>query len=252
MSSIPSGSFHAITTPPSSAAPTSTRLPGLIPEPAIDAYGNLPNSMRVRQRLSSDEQRRPRSSTASVRRAQQVLGTASDAVAVVAGASEGLGQVASLLEPEHGTVRLVGSDFPSVTYPWLAAAQRRGMSLRFVEDRADRDLTQDLVDAVDPGDGRRGLQRGPVRDGHPGRRHAAGGAAARGRRPRRRGRDAARRCGGRRHHWLGCGRAGDERLQVAVLAHGGVSDGARSGSGAPPPPPRRLEWARSTRSISIR
>src|SRR3989304_4805423 len=49
-----------------------------------------------------------------------------------------------------GPVLLVGSDFPSVTYPGLAAAERRGISLRFVDDRADRDLTQDLVDAIDP------------------------------------------------------------------------------------------------------
>jgi len=80
----------------------------------------------------------------------EVLGTSSGAVAVVAGASEGLGQVTSLLEPEQGTVLLVGSDFPSVTYPWLAAAERRGISLRFIDDRADRDLTQDLVEAIDP------------------------------------------------------------------------------------------------------
>jgi cysteine desulfurase / selenocysteine lyase len=80
-----------------------------------------------------------------------VLGTSSEAVAVVSGASEGLGQVTSLLGPDRGTVLLVGSDFPSVTYPWLAAAQRGGISVRFIEDRAERDLTQDLVDAIDPG-----------------------------------------------------------------------------------------------------
>jgi selenocysteine lyase/cysteine desulfurase len=71
-------------------------------------------------------------------------------VAVVGSASEGLGQVASMLEAGGGTVVLVSTDFPSVTYPWLAAAERRGIELRFVEDRADRDLTQDLVDAIDP------------------------------------------------------------------------------------------------------
>jgi len=80
----------------------------------------------------------------------ELLGTSPDAVAVVAGASEGLGQVTSLLEPDGGTVLLVRSDFPSVTYPWLAAAERRETALRFVDDRADRDLTQDLVDAIDP------------------------------------------------------------------------------------------------------
>ena len=82
--------------------------------------------------------------------AAELLGTSADAVAVIASASEGLGQVASVLEPERGTVLLVGSDFPSVTYPWLAAAERREIPLRFVDDQADRDLTQVLVDAIDP------------------------------------------------------------------------------------------------------
>ena len=81
--------------------------------------------------------------------AAELLGTSADAVAVIASASEGLGQVASVLEPEPGTVLLVRSDFPSVTYPWLAAAERREISLRFVDDQADRDLTQALVDAID-------------------------------------------------------------------------------------------------------
>ena len=37
-----------------------------------------------------------------------------------------------------------------MTYPWLAAAERREIELRFVEDHPDRDLTQDLLDAIDP------------------------------------------------------------------------------------------------------
>ncbi len=123
---------------------------GLIPVPAIEAmdaflketaqFGNL--------YLSDDQEAAILDGVRSA--GAEVLGTSSDAVAVVAGASEGLGQVTSLLEPEQGTVLLVGSDFPSVTYPWLAAAERRGISLRFIDDRADRDLTQDLVDAIDP------------------------------------------------------------------------------------------------------
>jgi len=123
---------------------------GLIPGPTVEAmetflketaqFGNL--------YLSDDHEAAILDGVRSA--GAEVLGTSSDAVAVVAGASEGLGQVTSLLEPEQGTVLLVGSDFPSVTYPWLVAAERRGISLRFVEDRADRDLTQDLVDAVDP------------------------------------------------------------------------------------------------------
>ncbi len=123
---------------------------GLIPVPTIDAMGAfLRQTAQFGNLYLSDDQEA--AILEGVRSAgAEVLGTSSDAVAVVAGASEGLGQVTSLLEPEQGTVLLVGSDFPSVTYPWLAAAERRGISLRFVDDRADRDLTQDLVDAIDP------------------------------------------------------------------------------------------------------
>jgi cysteine desulfurase/selenocysteine lyase len=123
---------------------------GLIPVPTIDAmhafvdrtaqYGNL---------YMSDEQEAKildgvRSTGA------ELLGTTPDAVAVIAGASEGLSQIASLLETDRGIVVLVSSDFPSVSYPWLRAAERSEIELRFIEDRPDRDLTQDLVDAVDP------------------------------------------------------------------------------------------------------
>ena len=123
---------------------------GLIPESTIDAmesflrqtaqFGNL--------YLSDDQEAAILDGVRSV--GADMLGTSSSAVAVVAGASEGLSQVTALLEPDQGTVLLVGSDFPSVTYPWLAAAERGGISLRFIDDRGDRDLTQDLVEAIDP------------------------------------------------------------------------------------------------------
>ena len=142
MSSIPR-SFRAIGTPPSSAALTSTRRPWADPAPAIDAMETfLKETAQFGNLYLSDDQEA--AILDGVRSAgAEVLGTSPAAVAVVAGASEGLGQVTSLLEPEQGTVLLVGSDFPSVTYPWLAAAERRGISLRFIEDRADHDLTQD-------------------------------------------------------------------------------------------------------------
>ena len=124
---------------------------GLIPEPAVDAmerflketalFGNL--------YLTDDQEAAILDGVRSA--GAGVLGTSSELVAVVSGASEGLGQVTSLLGLDRGTVLLVGSDFPSVTYPWLAAAERGGISVRFIQDRADRDLTQDLVEAIDPG-----------------------------------------------------------------------------------------------------
>src|SRR3972149_2066914 len=200
---------------------------GLIPVPTIDAMETfLKETAQFGNLYLSDDQEA--AILDGVRSAgAEVLGTSSGAVAVVAGASEGLGQVTSLLEPEHGTVLLVGSDFPSVTYPWLAAAERRGIQLRFVDDRAHRDLTQDLVDALDPTVTVVAFSVVPYATG------------ARGRPPCRRGRAAARRCGGRRHHRVGCGRAGAERLQVAVGPWRRGAAGARSRSGAAPPRPGR-------------
>lgn len=78
-----------------------------------------------------------------------LLGTSPHLMTIVGSASEGLCQVASLLAPPRGSVLLVASDFPSVTYPWLAAAERQRISLRFVEDHPGRNLGQDLVDAID-------------------------------------------------------------------------------------------------------
>jgi cysteine desulfurase / selenocysteine lyase len=124
---------------------------GLLPVPTIDAMAAfMRQTAQFGNLYLSDEQEA--AILDGVRSAgARLLGTSADAVAIVAGASEGLGQVTSLLEPEHGSVVLVGSDFPSVTYPWLAAAQRHGISLRFVHERANRDLTQDLADTIDRG-----------------------------------------------------------------------------------------------------
>lgn len=69
-------------------------------------------------------------------------------VAVLGGASEGLGQIAAVLATPDGEAVLVASDFPSVTYPWLGAQRRMGMDVRWVTDSASSSLTDDIVDAV--------------------------------------------------------------------------------------------------------
>jgi len=80
--------------------------------------------------------------------AAALLGAPDGSIAVVGGASEGLGQLAAMLSGEHGEVILVPTDFPSVTWPWLAAHERLGMRIRWVREAADEDLTQSLIDAV--------------------------------------------------------------------------------------------------------
>jgi cysteine desulfurase/selenocysteine lyase len=72
-------------------------------------------------------------------------------VAVVGGASEGLGQLAILTARAGGEVLLVASDFPSVTYPWLRARERFGTVVRWVKDSPQYDLTAALVDGIRSG-----------------------------------------------------------------------------------------------------
>jgi cysteine desulfurase/selenocysteine lyase len=123
---------------------------GLVPIPAVEAMHAFMDRTAQHGNLYLSDQQEAEILDGVRSAGAELLGTTPDAVAVVGGASEGLGQIASLLEADRGTVVLVSTDFPSVTYPWLAAAQRREIELRFVEDRPDRDLTHDLVDAVDP------------------------------------------------------------------------------------------------------
>jgi cysteine desulfurase/selenocysteine lyase len=72
-------------------------------------------------------------------------------VAVVAGASEALGQIAILTAKAGGEVLLVASDFPSVTYPWLVAHERFGAVVKWVKDDPAEDLTAALVDGIQSG-----------------------------------------------------------------------------------------------------
>ncbi len=121
---------------------------GLIPRPAVEAmrqflesvgqFGNI----RLSDAAEAGVLENLRSAAAAL------LDAPSRSVAVVSGASEGLGQVAAALAPEVEEAVLVRTDFPSVTYPWLGARERYGTTVRWVEDRPDTDLTDALVDAL--------------------------------------------------------------------------------------------------------
>ncbi len=123
---------------------------GLIPVPTIEAMAAFLNQTAQFGNLYLNDDQEAAILDGLRSAGAELLGSAPNTVAVVGSASEALGQVTSLLEPERGTILLVASDFPSVTYPWLAAAQRRRLALRFIEDRPDRDLTDDLVEAIEP------------------------------------------------------------------------------------------------------
>ncbi len=122
---------------------------GLIPARSLDAmvaflhnvaqHGNL--------RLSDEEEARVLDDVRAA--AAELIDAPASRVAVTGGASEALGQLAAMLGSIDGSVVLVSSDFPSVTYPWLAERERRGTPIVWVDDTPDADLTEGLVRAVD-------------------------------------------------------------------------------------------------------
>jgi cysteine desulfurase / selenocysteine lyase len=80
--------------------------------------------------------------------ASSLLDAPQRSIAVIAGASEGLGQVAAALATGSAEVLLVATDFPSVTYPWLGARARFGTTIRWVEDEPQSDLSAALIEAI--------------------------------------------------------------------------------------------------------
>jgi len=71
-------------------------------------------------------------------------------IAIVAGASDILGQLPSIIQPAAGsTIVAVASDFPAVTRPWLRQQNLHKCRIRFVEDNQSKDLTDTLIEAID-------------------------------------------------------------------------------------------------------
>jgi len=83
-------------------------------------------------------------------RATKILHNDSKQIAIVASASEILGQLPLLLQPRLGsTILAISSDFPAVTRPWLRQTALKDYDIRFVEDNPGQNLTETLIDAID-------------------------------------------------------------------------------------------------------
>jgi selenocysteine lyase/cysteine desulfurase len=121
---------------------------GLIPRASVEASVRFLTEVAQHGNLRLSDQAEARVLDELRMAAAGLLGAPVASVAVVGGASEGLGQLAALLSGGGGEVVLVPTDFPSVTYPWLVARDRLGMGIRWVADTPDRDLTLALGEAL--------------------------------------------------------------------------------------------------------
>ncbi len=71
-------------------------------------------------------------------------------VAIVASASELLGQLPFLIQPKPKTnIITIATDFPAVTRPWIRYAVDNDCSLKFIEDSASENLTNSIIETID-------------------------------------------------------------------------------------------------------
>ena len=71
-------------------------------------------------------------------------------LAIMSSAGEMLSQLPYLFSPPAGRKFIsVSTDFPAITRPWIAYAESHDIELQFVDEQADLDLTEALIENID-------------------------------------------------------------------------------------------------------
>jgi cysteine desulfurase/selenocysteine lyase len=123
---------------------------GLIGQPAVTAMHTFIDDVARHGNLYMSDSDEVGYCETLRERAARLLNCDSAKVAIVASASEILGQLPFLLQPRlNSTILAVSSDFPAITRPWLRLAARKNHRVRFVDDRPTCNLTDTLIEAID-------------------------------------------------------------------------------------------------------
>ena len=123
---------------------------GLIGQPAVHSMHRFLDEIARHGNLRMTDEEELGFSEALRRQGARLLNCPPEQLAILAGASEFLGQLPFLLRPRPGaSVILVSTDFPAVTRPWIRFAAENDISLVFVDDLASEHLTDRLIDQID-------------------------------------------------------------------------------------------------------
>jgi cysteine desulfurase/selenocysteine lyase len=123
---------------------------GLIADSAVEAMHDLLDRVLRHGNLYMSDEDEADFLDGLRERAARTLSVNNAEVALLASASELLGQAPFLLEPRRGSkVIAVATDFPAITRPWLRLEERGECRVEFVKDRPESDLTDDLVARID-------------------------------------------------------------------------------------------------------
>jgi cysteine desulfurase/selenocysteine lyase len=123
---------------------------GLIGQPAVTAMHTFVDDVARHGNLYMSDSDEVGYCETLRKSAARLLNCDSAQVAIVAGASEILGQLPLLLQPRlKSTILAVSSDFPALTRPWLRLAALNDHRVRFVDDQPTCNLTNTLIEAMD-------------------------------------------------------------------------------------------------------
>jgi cysteine desulfurase / selenocysteine lyase len=123
---------------------------GLIGQPAVTAMHTFINDVARHGNLYMSDSDEVGYYETLRQHAARLFHCDSAQVAIVASASEILGQLPSLLQPKlNSTILAVSSDFPAITRPWLRLAALKNHMVRFVDDQPTCNLTDTLIEAID-------------------------------------------------------------------------------------------------------
>jgi len=123
---------------------------GLIAQPAVQAMRDFLENVAMHGNLRMSDSDEASFFESLRQRGARILNCESDQLAILASASELLGQFPYLLQPKSGdNIVLVSTDFPAVTRPWLRYASENDCSLRFVDDIATENLSDKLIEKID-------------------------------------------------------------------------------------------------------
>src|SRR5215831_17295361 len=123
---------------------------GLIGQPAVTAMHTFIDNVARHGNLYMSDSDEVAYCETLRERISRLFHCDSTQVAIVASASEILGQLPMLLQPRPKSIVLaVSSDFPAITRPWLRLAALGEHTVRFVDDQPSCDLTDTLIAAID-------------------------------------------------------------------------------------------------------
>jgi cysteine desulfurase/selenocysteine lyase len=84
------------------------------------------------------------------KKASQLLNCPVENLAIVSSASEILSQLPQLFAIKSGSkILVISSDFPAITRPWIAYSQKTDCELKFIDEHANENLTEQIVQNID-------------------------------------------------------------------------------------------------------